>query len=127
MTRRPRTKEDHLVTMTLMSQCYGYIGWTQFWGALFSYYVVANDFGFPPSELQYKANENLVAPNANDIYNPTAWNFGNTNLNANSCQNDSIMIDWIFTQHAHIDLRMAALNCRMVNEKPIYTQIINFG
>ena len=57
MTRRPRSKTDHLVTLTLMAQAYGYIGWTQFWGGLFAYYVVANDFGYPPSELQFKANK----------------------------------------------------------------------
>jgi sodium/potassium-transporting ATPase subunit alpha len=62
MTRRPRSKEEHLVTLTLMSQAYGYIGWTQFWGGLFAYYVVANDFGFIPSELQNKANKQLVIP-----------------------------------------------------------------
>ena len=38
-----------MVTLTLMSQAYGFIGWTQFWGAIFCYYVVANDFGFPPA------------------------------------------------------------------------------
>lgn len=28
MTRKPRAKEDHMVTMTLMAQAYGYMGWT---------------------------------------------------------------------------------------------------
>jgi len=27
MTRKPRNKEDHMVTMTLMAQAYGYMGW----------------------------------------------------------------------------------------------------
>lgn len=49
MTRKPRSKEQHLVTLTLMCQAYGFVGWTQFWGAMFCYYVVANDFGFTPS------------------------------------------------------------------------------
>ena len=71
-----------------MSQAYGYIGWTQFWGGLFCYYVVANDFGFPPAELQFKANEMIVIPAENDIYNPTAWNFGNSKLSHTSCAND---------------------------------------
>lgn len=37
------------------------------------------------------------------------------------------MIDWIYTSHASIDLRMAAVNCQMVNGKPVYTQTIKFG
>jgi len=28
MTRKPRNKENHMVTMTLMAQAYGYVGWT---------------------------------------------------------------------------------------------------
>lgn len=56
MTRRPRHKDEHLVTLPLMCQAYGFMGWTQFWGALFCYYVIANDFGFPPSQLQFRAN-----------------------------------------------------------------------
>lgn len=93
-----------------MCQAYGYIGWTQFWGGLFAYYVVANDFGFIPSELQFKANVEITVPGDNDLYNPTAWNLGNSQLSSVSCgANQKIMIDWIYTEHAKIDLRMAAL------------------
>lgn len=60
MTRRPRNKEDHLVNMRLICQSYGYIGWTQFWGAFFSYYVVVNDFGFPPGLLNGKATIDII-------------------------------------------------------------------
>ena len=80
MTRRPRTKDEHLVTITLMSQSYGYIGWTQFWGALFTYYVIANDFGFPPSSLQFTANLPLIRPAAHDTFNPTSPYLGSTAL-----------------------------------------------
>ncbi len=100
--------------MTLMSQAYGYIGWTQFWGALFSYYLVANDFGFPPSSLQYTANLDIMKSAEGDVYNPTAWNFGNSNLSATSCDNSTEMIDWIYTLHADYDLRMSALECNLV-------------
>lgn len=72
-----------------MAQAYGYIGWTQFWGALFCYYVVANDFGFVPSDLQFKANITLIPPNLSDIYNPTSPTFGNSNLQTAFCSNDS--------------------------------------
>lgn len=56
MTRKPRSKEDHLVTMKLMCQSYGYIGWTQFWGAFFAYYITVNDFGFQPGQLNMKSS-----------------------------------------------------------------------
>jgi hypothetical protein len=45
-----------------MAQAYGYMGWTQFWGGMFAYYVVSNDFGFLPSDLQFKANETIFIP-----------------------------------------------------------------
>jgi sodium/potassium-transporting ATPase subunit alpha len=37
------------------------------------------------------------------------------------------MIDWIYTSHASIDLRMAAVNCQIINNQPVYTQTIKFG
>ena len=46
MTRKPRSKSDHMVTMSLMSQAYGFMGWMQFWGGMLSYFVVFSDFGF---------------------------------------------------------------------------------
>ena len=129
MTRRPRSKNDHLVTLTLMSQAYGYIGWTQFWGALFCYYVVANDFGFPPAELQFKANINIFVPGDNDVYNPSAWNFGNSKLSATNCSSNSgEMADWIYTVHAKIDLRLAALKCNQLTPTIVsYTPLIAWG
>ena len=110
-----------------MSQAYGYMGWTEFWGGMLCYYVVANDFGFLPADLQFKASQAIVVPKQQDIYNPTAWNFGNSNLSHTSCSNNSEMIDWIFTKDATVDLRMAAVNCNMVNGVAIYTQSFNFG
>ena len=48
MSRPPRNREDHLVTGPLIAQAYGFVGFIEFWGALFCYYVIANDFGFKP-------------------------------------------------------------------------------
>ncbi len=70
-----------------MCQSYGFAGWTQFWGALFCYYVVANDFGFKPSELQFKANIPIIQPGANDVYNPTSPSFGNSAIATAIAQN----------------------------------------
>lgn len=56
MTRKPRGKEDHMVTLTLMSQAYGFMGWIQFWGGMMAYYTTFNDFGFSPANLMKLAN-----------------------------------------------------------------------
>lgn len=38
------------------------------------------------------------------------------------------MIDWIYTRHAEIDLRMAALKCTVLNSTTVqYTQTIKWG
>lgn len=101
-----------------MCQAYGFVGWTQFWGAMFCYYVVANDFGFTPNELQFKANISLtMMPDANDIYNPSIASFGNSAaqaaIDANKCPSaeNAPMVDWIYTKHAGLDLRVGALSC----------------
>lgn len=117
-----------MVSMTLMAQAYGYQGWTEFWGAQFCYYVVANDFGFPPAELQFKANINIYKSNVGDVYNPTSPTFGNTNIGPGTlnspCSTTSIeMVDWIYTAHSFYDLRMTLLNCK----NGMYSQAINWG
>ncbi len=61
------------------------------------------------------------------MYNPTAWNFGNTKLSPTSCSDESVMIDWIYTRHSSVDLRMAALKCTMVSGLPKYEQTFKFG
>ena len=134
MTRRPRTKEEHLVSISLMSQAYGYIGWTQFWGALFCYYVVANDFGFPPSSLQFTSSIYIYVPESFDIYNPTSPYLGSTTLKTlyekRICSLDDVspqMIDWIYPTQASVDLRMAAVSCSESNGSVTFTQLINFG
>lgn len=60
MTRKPRSKEDHMVTMTLMSQAYGFQGWMQFWGGMLSYFAIFNDFGFRPADLMGVANKFMI-------------------------------------------------------------------
>jgi hypothetical protein len=67
-----------MVTMTLMSQAYGFQGWMQFWGGMLSYFAIFNDFGFSPSDLMGVANKSLIAPNSGDVYNPTHVTLGNT-------------------------------------------------
>lgn len=134
MTRKPRSKDDHLVSMTLMSQAYGYIGWTQFWGALFTYYVVANDFGFPPSSLQFTSSLPLYIPAQSDVYNPTSPFLGSSTLkalyDARTCNLESVqtqMVDWIFPTQASVDLRQSAVSCQVIENVVKFTPLINFG
>lgn len=59
----------------------------------------------------------MWTPSAGDVYNPTLPSFGNSMaqeaINSGKCPNANKldMIDWIYTKHASIDLRMAALKC----------------
>lgn len=84
---------------------------------MFCYYVVANDFGFPPAELQFRANIPIWQPAAGDVYNPSIPSFGNSlaqkAIADNACPETKSwdMIDWIYTKHAWIDLRLGALKC----------------
>ncbi|CAM6000215.1 unnamed protein product [Sphagnum balticum] len=130
MTRRPRSKAEHMVTMTLMCQAYGYMGWTEFWGSIFTYYVVLNDFGFPPSQIQFIANVNLFPSNPTDVYNPEHFAFGNTAVPTNSCPSasQSSMVDWIYTSSSQYDLRVTMITCYpKPNGQPVWSQIVNWG
>jgi sodium/potassium-transporting ATPase subunit alpha len=130
MTRRPRSKAEHMVTMTLMCQAYGYMGWTEFWGSIFTYYVVLNDFGFPPSQIQFIANVNLFPSNPTDVYNPEHFAFGNTAVPTNSCPSasQSSMVDWIYTASSQYDLRVTMITCYPKPDgQPVWSQIVNWG
>ncbi len=51
MTRMPRSKEDHLVTLKLFLQGYGLKGFCNFFACMLAWIIVVNDFGFPPFQL----------------------------------------------------------------------------
>lgn len=134
MTRKPRNKEEHLVTMKLMAQSYGYIGFVQCWGALFAYYTVVNDFGFLPGELNGKASIKIVQHKNTDVYNPTDPYFGNSNLAEkyngrcpNAGDKDYELLDWVYNVHAAQDLRMIALSCSDSNNVATYSQMFKWG
>jgi hypothetical protein len=93
---------------------------------MYCYYLVANDFGFPPASLNFIANINVISPASSDLYNPNLWNFGNSALSQTSCTTGS-MIDWEYVVNANDDLRMAAVSCSMVGGTAVYSQMINFG
>jgi sodium/potassium-transporting ATPase subunit alpha len=133
MTRKPRHKEDHMVTMTLMAQAYGYQGWMEFWGAMLCYYVVFNDFGFTPASLTGLANVEMTKSNPGDVYNPTHPTFGNTYLEkfTTSCprgDGNTGMVDWVFMDSAKYDLRMTMLTCSIGTDgKAAFSQRITWG
>lgn len=112
--------------MRLVAQSYGYIGWTQFWGAFFSYYVVVNDFGFPPGLLNGKATIDIIKPAHNDMYNPNSPYFGNSEMahyaGLNQCPPKE-RLDWISNTFAGVDLRMAGHTCAIVSGVTVYTPI----
>lgn len=125
-----------MVTLTLMAQAYGYQGWTEFWGAMLCFYVVFNDFGFPPAQLNGIANLNMIISNQGDVYNPSHPTFGNTYLltyYSRTCPSSSdsnyFMIDWVYTNSAIYDLRNTFLNCNMnaAGTATVYTQAITYG
>lgn len=78
MTRKPRSKDDHLVTMKLMGQAYGNYGWCGFWGSIFNYFMVMNDFGFAPMDILGKNTIKVIHHAPADIYNPTDPYLGNS-------------------------------------------------
>ena len=137
MTRKPRHKDDHMVTMTLMCQAYGYQGWTEFWGGMLCFYVVFNDFGFPPNELFMTANLNMTKSNPGDVYNPTDTYFGNSYLQqnySNKCPQSKatldgpiVMVDWVTDLTGEYDLRNTMLKCQVIGGKAVYSQQVKWG
>jgi hypothetical protein len=112
-----------------MGQSYGNYGWCNFWGAIFNYFMVMNDFGFAPKNILNKNTIRVYNHAPTDIYNPSDTQyFGNTNLAAQPTvciANDEI--DWLYTVTSHQDLRMSALTCKTENGFAVYTPNIVYS
>ncbi len=126
MTRQPLAKHQKLFDLSMIYHSYGYMGWIQFFGAFFTFLVIANDFGFSPSLLFFNGFPKIIVPNATDQYNPTSWNIGNSNLSP-SCNNNLQNIEWNYLAHAKVDLRQAVLQCEMIGGIAVYKQILSFS
>ncbi|CAD8085019.1 unnamed protein product [Paramecium sonneborni] len=119
MTRRPRTKNEHLVGGQLLWFSYTQNGILETFCGFFQWYVTFNDFGFTPTTLYFISNKQGVLPKANDIYDPNDPWFGNSNLKENykdgTCTGTNLEgyedIDWVYANHGKFDLRMAYLKC----------------
>jgi hypothetical protein len=131
MTRKPRNAQDHLVTMKLMGQGYGWMGWSSFFASLLSFFICMNDFGFVVTDLPFKNGIFLVEHDQQDIYNPTSPTFGNSNLssmtNCTQFSNKKVLVDWLYSTKPWLDLRMSALTCDDSSGTPVYTQIFKLG
>jgi sodium/potassium-transporting ATPase subunit alpha len=137
MTRRPRSKEDHLVTIKMFTQGYGLKGMANFFSCMMAWFIVANDFGFPPFELLYTNGIKVYNHALQDVYNPTDPYFGNSNLRTAitsgtimTCAqftNAGTLADWLYSRQSHEDLRMSALDCAQVGSVLTFTQIYKFG
>jgi magnesium-transporting ATPase (P-type) len=86
MKRMPRNvKTDRLCPLILFSYGNLFIGTIQTAGVFLMYFAAANDYGLPPNLLFFLVNQNGVAPNPNDIFNPYDDAFrGNSNAFLNS-------------------------------------------
>ena len=121
MTRMPRSRQDHLVTLKLFLQGYGLKGFCNFFACMLGWLIVANDFGFPPFQLYMKNGIFLYKHNPQDIYNPTDAYFGNSKLagdissgaikTCSDFNSKTVLIDWLYSQQASWDLRMSAVEC----------------
>ncbi|CAD8071160.1 unnamed protein product [Paramecium primaurelia] len=119
MTRRPRNKNEHLVSSQLIIYAYAQNGVLETCCGFFQWYVCFNDFGFTPQSLLFLLNKQGVIPKYNDIYDPRDPWFGNSNLRElypnGVCEGTHLRgstdIDWIYAKHGAYDLRMTLLKC----------------
>jgi hypothetical protein len=124
MTRMPRAREDHLVTLKLFLQGYGLKGFCNFFACMLAWIIVVNDFGFPPFQLVMTNGIFISNHNEQDIYNPSSAYFGNSKLandiahgtiktcddfKSESVNKNRALIDWLYSKQASSDLRMSAL------------------
>lgn len=128
MTRKPRSKEDHLVTLKLFLQGYGLKGFINYFTCQLGFFIVFDDFGFQPFNLLYKNGLTIYPHNDSDVYNPTDPHFGNTKLAgitdcANFGKGDMAgqLVDWLYAKQSGWDLRMSALLCNMVTGSAVFT------
>lgn len=124
MTRMPRQSHDHLVSGRLLCFAYLQMGMIQTCGGYVCYFMVMNDFGFPPATLIGLIARVYFPHNRYDSYNPSLPFNGNTNV---KCEGDMLVLinegafsgeekdkgkilDWLFLNHAAQDTRMGLLS-----------------
>ena len=135
MTRRPRDREEHLVTAKLMVFSYVQIGIIMSFGGFVVYCVIMLDFGMNVYQMFNVILKPYYPHNPSDVYDPNHPFLGNTNvkIGADPTENNEVAIelinssntkgrlqndewkegprilDWLFTVHLEQDLRMGFL------------------
>ena len=107
MLRKPRNADvDHLVTWKLMFHGYAMLGIVEVFGAMYTYFYVMNEYGFPVDILFGLVLKEGCKPAPGDKYNPDDEVYrGNTNKRLNpDCSGD--VPDWATGDNAKDDLRV---------------------
>ena len=128
MIKKPRDREEHLVTKKLLTYCYLQIGIFESFAAFLTYFVIMADFGFPLQMLFGLGLKEGYLPLNTDVYDPYSPTFGNSYIqggcNPSSDQTTGPMStnnwyyqlpDWIYLQNVTIDLRMVYVDCQVIN------------
>lgn len=86
MTRQPRRKTDHLVSIKLITHAYLLMGLISTGAGFVAYYTTLNFFGFPPGTLYNMANVSGFLPPVGDYKN-----YGNSTLFPNNGTENTIL------------------------------------
>jgi len=131
MTRRPRDRDEHLVTAKLMIFAYGQMGIMQNYCGFTAYCIVMFDYGMNVYQLFGIILKEYYPHHGSDVYDPNHPFLGNTNVKVDGDtirlidqnvpginikdtvngkeENVAKLLDWLFTLHLHQDLRMGFL------------------
>ena len=142
MTRLPRRPHEHLVNNRLLTFSFLQMGILQSFAGFMCYFIVMQEFGFNPSSLIGILFKVYFPHNPNDVYNPAAPFFGNTNVH---CENgvlktinmrdntsfskdnhDGATLDWLSTTHKDQDVRMGFLDFEGTCNPANIVQAISF-
>lgn len=105
------------MTAKLFVQGYGMKGFANYFVCQLNWFIIMNDFGFPPFQLVFSNGIFIFDHADQDIYNPTDPFFGNSKLkaaNPTNCEaykGGTELIDWLYMKQGKSDLRMSALVC----------------
>jgi len=122
MVKKPRDREEHLVTKKLLTYCYLQIGIFESFAAFLTYYIAMSDFGFSFWSLIGLSTLEGYKSNPGDIYDPYSPTFGNSNLvnacvppSTNNLSGGSVgslyTPDWIYLADDTTDMRMVYVKC----------------
>lgn len=107
-------------------------GWVQTFGCFICFWVTFHDFGFPMKNTWFLNGILGIPPEDTDIYQPDSPNLGNSNLKPllpctpgkDYGEDEGEVIDWLYFNHAHKDLRMAYVECVVDNANGGLTRFI---